>query len=286
MSEPRSAREPVVAPDGVAAELSMVVPESPAAVVVIVPGMGVPASYYEPLARALARRGLAVATSELRGIGTSSIRARRGTDFGWRELVELDMPAILDAARRCLGDLPRVLLGHSLGGQLAALHLSRAPVDARGLALVASGSVWFRNFGPVRGVGLLGVSRMYRATANALGYFPGRRLGFGGTEARSVMNDWAAHVRTGRYRLRGTAFDYEAALGRLRLPVLGLSIAGDTWAPPAALHSLLDRMREATCITRVVGPIAGEQLDHFRWARRPAAVVDVVVPWVFGLLAG
>src|SRR5690606_2089967 len=104
MSEPRSAREPVVAPDGVAAELSMVVPESPAAVVVIVPGMGVPASYYEPLARALARRGLAVATSELRGIGTSSIRARRGTDFGWRELVELDMPAILDAARRCLGD--------------------------------------------------------------------------------------------------------------------------------------------------------------------------------------
>jgi predicted alpha/beta hydrolase len=285
VSSSKNAREPVVAADGATAELSVVTPDAPTAVVVVVPAMGVPAAYYEPLARALVDRDVAVATAELRGIGSSSIRARRDVDFGWRELIELDMPAYLDAVRRRFGDLPRVLLGHSLGGQLAALHLARDPEAARSLVLVASGSVWFRNFGAVRGAALLGVSRIYRATTNALGYFPGRRLGFGGTEARGVMLDWAHHVRTGRYRLRGAAFDYDAALAEVRVPVLGLSIAGDTWAPPACTAHLFGKMSAAETSARVLAPAPGETLDHFRWVRRPAVVVDAVAPWVGAVLS-
>jgi hypothetical protein len=35
----------------------------------------------------------------------------------------------------------------------------------------------------------------------------------------------------------------------------------------------------------VLAPAPGETLDHFRWVRRPAVVVDAVAPWVGAVLS-
>ena len=55
--------------------------------------MGVEARYYASFAEALSRQGILVAICELRGHGSSSVRPRHGVDFGYREVVELDIPA-------------------------------------------------------------------------------------------------------------------------------------------------------------------------------------------------
>ncbi|MEU1916090.1 hypothetical protein [Streptomyces massasporeus] len=84
-----------------------------------------------------------------------------------------------------------VLIGHSLGGQLALLSSATELTGVHAVVLTAAGSVWWRGFGSVRGLRNLVGSQLFAALTTALGYWPGERLGFGGTQPTAVMRDWA-----------------------------------------------------------------------------------------------
>jgi predicted alpha/beta hydrolase len=257
--------------------------EDPSApVVLLMPAMGAAARYYLPFARTLHADGLQVATADLRGQGESRPRPRRGVDFGYRELLEEDLPAVVKAVRTELPAAPLVILGHSLGGQLSLLGCAGVLSGVRAVVLVASGSVWWRGYGWVRGLRLLTLSQFYHATANALGYWPGERLGFGGTQPTRVMRDWAHQCRTGRYRVAGSATDYEAALRRLRLPVLAVSVDEDTLAPPGSTEHLLSKIPAARIDRwQLTGEAAaGKPLGHFRWARHGQGLHQYVTGWI------
>jgi predicted alpha/beta hydrolase len=107
--------------------------------------MAVSARFYTPLAQSLMESGLGVVTSELRGNGSSSVRVKRGVDFGYRELAFQDLPAVISSVRAIYPQTLLFLLGHSLGGQVSALYASAHPEGVRGLILVASGSPYFHN---------------------------------------------------------------------------------------------------------------------------------------------
>src|SRR5258707_6320988 len=119
-------------------------PDSP--VVVIWPAMGVPARYYRPFAQQLGIQGLSVVVVDLRGTGSSTPRPSRRSRYGYAELTA-DVAAVLDALKPRTDTRPVILLGHSLGGQVCALHLAltgHGGVD--GLALVAVGLPWYRSY--------------------------------------------------------------------------------------------------------------------------------------------
>ena len=86
------------------------------------PAMGVPASFYARFADALgAATGADVEFADLPGQGERPERARDGADFGYREIVEEDLPDWVARRRAEHPGRPILLLGHSLGGQLALL---------------------------------------------------------------------------------------------------------------------------------------------------------------------
>ena len=62
--------------------------------VLFLPAMGVEAVYYEVLADTLVEEGVDVALCDLRGHGRSSVRPSRRTNFGYREILELELPRI------------------------------------------------------------------------------------------------------------------------------------------------------------------------------------------------
>ncbi|MEV7191537.1 alpha/beta fold hydrolase [Streptomyces sp. NPDC093510] len=271
----------------------------PAPAVLVLPAMGTPARFYRRFAARLRDEGLTALTVDLRGQGEAAPRASgRGTSghgtsghgtsgrgHGYREIVEEDIPAVVAAIRAELGtETPLYFLGHSLGGQLGLVYASLAK-DAKnagvdGVAVVATGSVWFRAFGPVRGPGLLLVQLLITATAAALGRWPGTRLGFGGNQSKGVMRDWARQVRTGRYSGQGSALDYEAALAALDLPVLAVSVDGDTFAPASALDHLLGKVPRARLTRRhYTVEEAGDRLDHFAWTRSGGTLAKWVAAW-------
>ncbi|MEW1925914.1 alpha/beta fold hydrolase [Streptomyces sp. NPDC088360] len=256
----------------------------PAPAVLILPAMGTPARYYRAFARQLHAQGLTALTVDMRGQGESTPRVTDAdaADHGYRTIVEQDLVAIVDAIRAELGpEPPLYLLGHSMGGQLALVHASLGigpGVD--GVALVASGSVWFRAYGPLRGPALLIGQLLAAATSTMLGRWPGAKLGFGGNQPKGVMRDWARQGRTGRYSSPGSPHDYEAALRTLGLPVLAVFVEGDTWAPAPALDHLVGKVPAAR-VTRLRYSTqeAGGPLDHFAWTRAGGALAKKVAAW-------
>ncbi len=271
---------PVASSDGSRCELLCIEPVSPWSLALHwLPAMGVSARQYRPLAQALAECGIAVAVQEWRGIGSSNRRAGRRANWGYRELLGDDLPAAQSALHQHWSQASWLLGGHSLGGQLAMLHAAMARENYAGIALVASGSPCWRSFRYGAAIGA--AYALAPMLAQLFGYLPGRRIGFGGNEARGVIADWARSGRTGTYAARGLPVDLEAALRKLRTPVLGVRLADDWLAPAASLDHLLDKSPLALRTDCVItaAELAPASATHFTWMAKPQLVAASIVSW-------
>ncbi len=270
----------MAADDGSRFELIAVEPASDwHALLYWLPAMGIPARHYLPLAQALAAQGMAVVLHEWRGIGSSSLRADRDRDWGYRQLLQQDLAAGLAAIRVCWPQAIVLAGGHSLGGQLAALFASLQPAAFHGLVFVASGAPYWRRF---RFGGLLLLAyAVAPLLSRAVGHLPGRRLGFGGNESRGVIDDWARSGRRGCYSASGLPQDLERTLAGLSLPMLALRLREDWFGPHRSLDWLLEKMPSAPRLVEVLAPqdLAGTPADHFSWMKTPEPIAARIAAW-------
>lgn len=264
---------PLQAADGHRWRLAGCVPERPRAVLLWLPALGVGAKHYLPFARALAARGVAAFVHEWRGAGSSSLRAGRDCDWGYRELLELDLPASAAALRRRHPGTGTITGGHSLGGQLACCFLGLAPDAAQRIWLVASGAPYWRAF-PLPQRPLLPLAyRFLPWLAQRRGALPGRRIGFGGNESRGLVRDWARTGLTGVYAAQGMDTDLDAGMARIRSPVQALVMASDRLGPESSLRFLLSKLPHAQARVATWDAAAlGARADHFSWMQHPHAV--------------
>lgn len=237
----------------------------------VLPAMGVDASYYEPFAQALVREGLQCAVMDWRGHGHSTPPVSRASQYGYEDLV-----GDVAAAVEHLG--PDVtLIGHSLGGQLALLAAATVARHAGTLVLVAAGVPTFRDYRGLRRLILLPYTQAIGATARLLGVWPG--WWFGGRQSEQVMRDWAHIARTGRFPAFG-ATDPNAALSTLRARVLAVHIEGDTMTPQTTMRRLL-RMAPNAAVTemRYTRADAGGYVDHIKWVRNSRALAQRIAEY-------
>jgi len=274
---------PVTAADGARCELLATLPAGRwQQLLYWMPAMGMPARHYLPLAQALAVAGVAVVLHEWRGIGSSDRRAGRDCNWGYRQLLQDDLPAGMAAVRQRWPQARCWLGGHSLGGQLGLLYASLHPHDFAGMVLVASGAPYWRRF---RHSWLIGAAYALAPWLAALvGHLPGRRIGFGGNEARGVIADWARSGRSGRYAVAGMTQDFERLLAALQLPVLALRLQQDWLGPPASLAWLLGKLGPAARRVETIlrDDLDGTPADHFGWMKAPAPVAARIAGWLAG----
>ncbi|MFG1605044.1 alpha/beta fold hydrolase [Actinoplanes sp. NPDC049265] len=246
--------------------------------VVFLPAMGVPLSYYHRLLAAWPRHVIAV---EWRGMPESRVGDLRRARFGYSDLLRRDLPAAVALAVE-RGAPQVVLVGHSLGGQIALLAAAGGTVAPAAVVTVATGSSagghlpWGRRWQRRLGVGVVSV------VSWAAGHWPGHVMRFAGRQPRSLMRDWAYEARHGRYRLAGDPTDYEAALAGSRVPALLIDLDGDRLIPAGAVDHLARRVGGP--VSRLTVPAGAADrpggFDHFSWARRtPRAVIDRIEEW-------
>lgn len=252
-------------------------------VVVVLPAMGVTGRYYLPFTNALTQcaRVHAISYDLLSGGG----RQRGTRDFGYREIVEHEIPAIVARVRKRFPGHPVMLCGHSLGGQLALLASARMTEPPDGLILIAAGTAHHRAWPSRTRLKARLIVQLIRLAARLLPWYPGDVLGFGGDQPRRLMRDWGYNATTGRYRLEGSRFDevrLAEAVSSLTLPILTIGIQDDLVAPEGARRELTARLGSAR-VDRVVleGSVyGGHWRRHFGWAREPDAVADAISQWI------
>ncbi|HVJ39509.1 MAG TPA: alpha/beta hydrolase [Stenotrophomonas sp.] len=264
----------VAANDGHRWQLIARLPAQPRAALLWLPALGVAARHYEAFADALAAAGIAVLLHEWRGNGSSNWRASRECNWGYRQILACDLPASQQALQQVAGELPMLIGGHSLGGQLACCHAGQQPGVFSRLWLVASGTPWWRSFPAPLRYALPLAYRFAPWLARRNGTLPGRRVGFGGTEARGLIADWARVGLSNRYAASGWEVDLEAGMARTTAPIDALVMARDWMAPASSMQALTAKLA-GPCRLEVLDERAlGTGADHFSWLKTPAKVAD------------
>lgn len=269
--------------DGHRWSLLAAIPARPSASLLWLPALGVAARHYLPFAQALAARGVAVFVHEWRGNGSSNQRASRACDWGYRSLLLDDLPVSDAAVARALPGLPRIIGGHSLGGQMACMRLGlaaleRDPSIPATLWLAASGAPYWPTWPMPRRLAMPLVYRFLPWLARVNGRLPGRRIGFGGNEARSLIADWARTALSGRYAAAGIDADLEAGMAGLAIEVRAARMVDDWLVPRASQDFLLAKLPRARIEAIELGQAdLGVRADHFAWLKRPEAVAKALL---------
>ncbi|UTT65184.1 alpha/beta fold hydrolase [Janibacter sp. CX7] len=247
--------------------------------VLVMPAMGVPAGYYGPFVDELARHGVAAGVADYTGQGDATPHVGRGRDLGYDDLAHGWLPAVVDRVRE-QHDGPVVALGHSLGGHLLAAHLAGPTPAVDAAVLIGSGTPHWR---AQQGLKTLAQTQLIAVVSRLCGYWPGVRLGFGGTQARTLMREWAAFSRTGRLAPGGR--DIAAGLAGRSLPLLAVDLDNDTLAPPAAVDELVGLFASADVerftFAKAVGD-PGKPVNHYSFARSPEMIGERIAAWVTG----
>jgi pimeloyl-ACP methyl ester carboxylesterase len=169
------------------------------------------------LSSALAPRGFRTVAFDFRGHGDSTA----SRDWGYDDLVRVDLPAVVDCVRARGEGKPVIVIGHSLGGHvaLAAQGTRRTRADA----IVAVGAnVWVRELesSRLRWAAKIGIARATLALAKRAGGIPARWLRLGSDDASSLyVRDLFRGVTDGAWRSADAADDYLAALRNVTVPV-------------------------------------------------------------------
>lgn len=253
------------------------------ALVVFLPALGVNVEYYRSLCEAWAERGYRVAAIEMRGMKQSSARDVKRNNFGYKEVLNVDLPTLVAKLANGASGEPVYLAGHSLGGQFALLYASRATHRVDGVILVAGGSNHFASVGS----GLAQLKRwlgfwFIRSVGRLLGFFPGDKLGFAGRQPLNIMLDWSKEGLTGRYQIIGDTADYNAALAGFSKPVLLVSLSGDPLVPRTSADVLARKLKQSK-VTQIELQARDHGLkvfSHFKWVRQPKPVLDPVDNWI------
>jgi len=245
--------------------------------------MGVRASYYEQFIENWQEKGFNVVSIDWRGIGHSSLRASRKNDWGYERLIQ-DLKEFLDKVNKWFPNTKKVLVGHSLGGQLGCLLQARFTDSFDKMIIIASCLVHYTGWQEIGGTTKIKfIGNLFYPISRLVGHFPGPTIGFGGKESQTVMKDWCHNALTGKYELADSNFDYEAALKKMSIPLLAINIEGDNFAPVLATRKLYEKLAPSATIkhfTITKNETGIENLNHFNWAKHPVYFVEVMKNWL------
>jgi alpha-beta hydrolase superfamily lysophospholipase len=248
-------------PDGETLALRRLPAPGPArAVVVVVHGLGEHAGRYHALAEFLHEWGFAVWAHDHHGHGEST--GARGALPSELRLLD-DLALVIDDARRENPGLPLVLLGHSLGGLVAASLVARGVRRVDGLVLSSPG------LDP----GLSGFQKALLAVLPRIA--PNLRVGNGLDDnylshdravVQAYRDDPLTHDRIGSRLARFLAYEgatVQQAAARWPVPTLLVYAGGDRLVMPAASRAFAaaaapSGMVEAQCFETLYHEIFNE----------------------------
>ncbi|EEE37256.1 hypothetical protein RKLH11_1092 [Rhodobacteraceae bacterium KLH11] len=163
---------------------------NPERVVVLNSATGVPRDYYQHFARWLAEtRGMACLTYDYRDFGHSLTGSQQRSKATMTDWALIDIPAARAEMRRRFPKAELWSIGHSLGGMFGPVQPDIDQIDR--MICVCSGLVTLADHPwPYRALATLFWYGHVPLTVQALGYLPGKAVGFGADLPAGVYWQW------------------------------------------------------------------------------------------------
>lgn len=236
-----------------------------ASVVVVNPATGVAARFYHAYANFLAGHGFHALTYDYRGIGGSRPESLKGCGFRWRDWGELDFDAVLTFVSEQYADNEVLVVGHSIGGFLPG-YAPQARLISRMLTVGAQYAYW-PDYRPSARLGFFWKWHVVMPTLSvALGYFPGRKLGWLEDLPKGVALEWALRGKTIENGLTPSeAADLLSRFSSVGADILALSVMDDDFATPSAMRRALAYYDAARIDKVMLQPtdLGSSRIGHF-----------------------
>lgn len=233
--------------------------------VIVNPATGVRARYYHYYARFLAEHGFDVVTYDYRGIGESRPQRLQRQGFLWRHWGSLDFEAVAAWARHRDPTGFLGVVGHSIGGFLPGFAAGAARVD-RYLTMGAQYAYWRDYAAHSRSRLFLKWHVAMPLITAALGYFPGRKLGWLEDLPKGVAHEWSFRKR--RMEASYPAPERAAILARfaaVAAPILAVGMSDDELGTSQAIQRTLAYYTGAprTHVLLTPGDMGKPSVGHF-----------------------
>lgn len=213
----------------------------PETVVVLNSATGVPRDYYQHFARWLAaERGIACLTYDYRDYGFSLVGRLKDATATMADWALIDMPAARAEMRRRFPNAQQWTIGHSVGAMLGPVQPDIDQIDR--MIGVCSGLVTLKDHPwPYRGLAGLFWYGHAPLMVRALGYLPGKAIGFGSDLPASVYWQWRKWCTAPLSYIPEIGQNLpDAHWGSSGTPVDLFTFEDDQMAPPEAVWRLAD----------------------------------------------
>jgi len=248
------------------------------AVIVIFPAMGAHVRPYRFMASALASVGNIVLTVDPRGHGASTPHPKRGIDYGYDEILQQDIPAILVKVADAHPSLPIFLMGHSLGGHLISAFAAENRNAVAGTITLTSPQLYYK----ILGLPTIVLFTVFALISKLFGYLPGHHLGWGSPIAHRQTMDWVNWGLSGTFR-GSDGRDLEPLLKTTPTPNLCIGFTDDKrLATPKAVAAFSQMLPKAKTTYWSLSPedLSAQTLGHFDHLRTGAKLWPRINDWI------
>ena len=205
--------------------------------IIIASAMGVPQSYYQPIASWLSEQGYGVLTFDCTGMGASKDKHLKQYQCTILDWATQDYSAALQFVLDQDSTSPIYWIGHSLGGQLFPLVENIEQVTK--VITVSSGTgYWKHNAPALRKIAPLFWYFIMPLATSLLGYFPGKKLGMVGDLPKQVMFQWRRWCLHPDYCVGVESENIRTKFQQLEVPLVSICFTDDEMLSSTNMHDL------------------------------------------------
>ena len=213
-------------------------------ILVIASAMGVKQSFYQEFSEFAEENGISVITFDYSGIGNSlygDIKSQRDSLYSWGNR---DLETVIKYSIEKFPNHRKVVLGHSIGGQLIGFSPSSVDLD-KIILISAQSGYWGFWKGADKVKMFLNWYLLFPTLTYFFGYMPSKRFGKMENLPAKVAKEWAKWCRTPNY-----LFDYfsedKTFFNKIKGELTSVSFDDDFFAPKKSVDWLNQKFQNVT----------------------------------------
>lgn len=233
-------------------------------------GTGIPQEFYKHFAKYLTKLGYVTITFDYRGIGKSKPKSLKGFNATNLQWGTLDMTAILDWSIKNYPTLDKIVIGHSMGGQLIGLMENNERID--NVFIIASGTGYWKDMPKGITKSLMPFLWYLYMPLNTLiyGYSNSKKINQGENLPKGVALQWRKWCLNKDYWENEFGKTINNSFLKLSAPIKSLTFSDDNLISKKANKKLLAYFNNTTINEIEISPLSVglNKIGHFGYFSR------------------